>query len=47
LEADIDALGWKMIRFVREGGIACHNRADRFVIASNVDRRRSEHKDET
>ncbi|GJD92165.1 hypothetical protein BHAOGJBA_5718 [Methylobacterium hispanicum] len=47
LEADVDTLAWKMIRFVRECGIACHNRADRFVIASNIDLRLSEHKDET
>ncbi|KAB7786388.1 hypothetical protein F8B43_1789 [Methylorubrum populi] len=47
MEADVDTLGWKIIRFVKECGIACHTRVAWLVMASNVDLRRSEHKDET
>ncbi len=37
----------EMIRFVRECGIGCHTRIAWLVMASNVDLRRSAHKDET
>jgi hypothetical protein len=47
LEADVDALGWKMIRFERGCSIACHTRVARLVMALNVDLWRSEHKEET
>jgi hypothetical protein len=47
LEADADALGWKMIRFERECGIACHTQVAWLVMALSVDHWHSEHKEKT
>ncbi len=47
LEAGVDTLGCEMIRFVKKRGIACHTRVAWLVMASIVNLRRSEHKDET
>jgi hypothetical protein len=46
-QADVDALGWRGIRFERGVSIACHTRVARLVIALIVDLWRSEHEEKT